>query len=251
MRTPRFSRRAVQGMSGLNKGMRNSQGIFVAAVLYAGCSTCWAEPFKEVGPALFRSGEIQLDAKARVVTFPGKVNMGEGALEYALVTPAGSVHESLLVTEVDLVDLHTAFLLLGLKGQEGAGSSGQGTLNARELESSAELAGALVRVYLRWESGGAKKRAALSDWIQYKPEGKAAREGPWSYTGSYFSGNQFAAVAEGAVVCLVTNAAALVNNPRKGHRDDRAWEVNTGSVPPVGTAVTIEIEVPRIEKPTP
>ena len=238
-------------MSGLNRGMRNSKGIFVAAVFYAVCSASWAEPFREVGPALFRSGAIQLNAKERVVTFPAKVNMAEGALEYALVTPAGSVHESLLVTEVDLVDLHTAFLLLGLKGQEGAGSSGQGTLNARELESSAELAGAPVRVYLRWESGGAKKRAPLSEWIQYKPEGKAAGEGPWSYTGSYFAGNQFAAVAEGAVVCLVTNAAALVNNPRTGHRDDRAWEVNTGSVPPVGTAVTIEIEASKFEKPTP
>lgn len=223
----------------------------MAAVFYAGCGACWAEPFQEVGPALFRSGDIQLDAKARVVRFPAKVNMGEGALEYALVTPRGSVHESLLVTEVDLVDLNTAFLLLGLKGQEGAGFSGKGTLNARELESAPELAGAPVGVYLRWESGGVKKRVALSEWIQYKPEGKAAREGPWSYTGSYFAGNQFAAVAEGAVVCLVTNAAALLNNPRKGHKDDHAWEVNTGSVPPVGTAVTIEIEVSKLEKPTP
>jgi hypothetical protein len=173
--------------------------------------------------------------------------MAEGALEYGIVTPAGSLHESLLASEVDLVDLNTAFLLLGLKGQVGSGVAAQGALDAKGLESAPELPGVHVWVSLRWESGGAMKRAALEDWIWYKPGEKAAGKGPWLYSGSFFSGNQFAAAAEGAILCLVTNAAALLNNPRAGHKDDRAWEVNATSVPPVGTLVTVEVEVPTIK----
>jgi hypothetical protein len=61
-------------------------------------------------------GKVRLDQKARSISFAGKLNMKRGLLEYLLVHSRGSVHESLLVTEVEASDIHVALLLLGAKG---------------------------------------------------------------------------------------------------------------------------------------
>jgi hypothetical protein len=228
--------------------MRNNKVLLLLALMSLSLTKAQAEPFREVAPAVFQSGLVQVDAKKRTATFPAKVNMAEGVLEYGIVTPAGSVHESLLVSEVDPLDLNAAFLLLGLKGNsiEPAPHAGGG-LNSKTLAAAPDLAGAPVRIFVRWEARGAPKREPLSDWVLYRPEGKAAKEGPWSYTGSYFVGNAFAAASEGAILCLVTNAAALLNNPRQGRKNDQAWEANSRGIPPVGTVVTIEVEMVKVD----
>ena len=38
---------------------------------------------------------MRLDKNAATVTFPAKVNMNDGLLEYLMVSPEGPVHESL------------------------------------------------------------------------------------------------------------------------------------------------------------
>jgi hypothetical protein len=226
--------------------MLRAASVLFAILVGLGCRACEAGVFREVKPGVFEGGLIRLDTLARSITFPAKVNMAEGALEYGIVTPAGSLHESLLSADVDLVDLNAAFLLLGVRVAGGNGATESRVLDAKGLESAPELAGFPLGVFVRWKSGEADKREPLAQWIRYKPAGKTASEGPWLYTGSYFAGNQFAAAAEGAVLCLVTNAAALLNNPREGRKDDRAWEVNEGGVPPVGTEVTVEIELLKV-----
>ena len=62
--------------------MRHVGKLSVWAVLGLGFSSGLAEPFREVAPALYQSGSVRVDAKARSVAFPAKVNMVEGALEY-------------------------------------------------------------------------------------------------------------------------------------------------------------------------
>ena len=74
------------------------------------------QPPKEVAPGVFELGTIRLDKNASTVSFPAKVNMVDGLIEYILVTSKGATHESVLVTEVSPQNVHMAMLLLGAKG---------------------------------------------------------------------------------------------------------------------------------------
>ena len=55
-----------------------------------------AATMQEISPGIYQIGQIRLDQAKHSATFPGKVNMVEGAIEYLLVTTEGSTHESLL-----------------------------------------------------------------------------------------------------------------------------------------------------------
>ena len=231
--------------------MRMDARAIVAVIVGVLCCECFAAPFREVSPGVFENGSLRIESKQRIVLFPAKVNQVTGPLEYGIVTPSGSVHESLLVTELDPIELHAAFLLLGVKAQARQADVGSGRLNAEALALAPELEGVPIEVRLLWQNAGAQRRGFLEDWIRFKPHGKAAASGPWTYTGSYFAGRQFAAAAEGALLCLVTNASSLMNNPRQGHRDDQAWEVYSERVPAQGTPVTVEIEVLKLKSFTP
>ena len=190
-------------------------------------------------------GTIRVNAAERTLVFPACVNLREGAVEYGIVTPLGALHESLLVTDVNPVELHAAVLLLGVKPPAAATPTGPVRLDADYLRAQPALTGQPVRLWLRWKSGEQAKRVPLEDWLVYS-DGKPVAFGPWVYTGSFMQeGGRFAALGEGSVLCLVTNPAALLNNPRPGHGDDHVWEVRGASVPPVGTPVEVEI---RIEK---
>src|SRR5687768_4042498 len=97
--------------------------IFAAAVLSLAqialaqdTATAPSPLVREVSPGMFEIGQVRLDKKARTVTLPAKLNMNSGDLEYLLVRPEGSVHESLLVSSVQPSEVHLAMLLLGAKG---------------------------------------------------------------------------------------------------------------------------------------
>lgn len=230
------------------RGDAKTVAAFVFGMLWG---DCFAGPFREASLGVYENGAVRIEAKQRTVSFPAKLNQEAGALEYGIVTPSGSVHESLLVAEVDPVELHAAFLLLGVKpAVSQAGSEPQG-LNAESLALAPELVGVPIEVRLRWEIAGRQRQGFLEDWIRYKPEASAAASGPWTYTGSYLAGGHFAAASEGALLCLVTNAAALMNNPRRGNRNDHAWEVYAEKVPPQGTDVRVEVAVLNVKVSTP
>ena len=92
-------------------------GIALALAAMAGDVPPPAKPtVREVSPGIFEVGKVRLDQKARSISFPGKLNMKRGLLEYLLVNPKGSAHESLLATDVGANDIHVAMLLLGAKG---------------------------------------------------------------------------------------------------------------------------------------
>jgi hypothetical protein len=69
-----------------------------------------------VSPGSYEVGKVRLDQKSMSISFAGTLNMKRGLLEYLVVHSKGSVHESLLVTEVEATDIHVAILLLGAKG---------------------------------------------------------------------------------------------------------------------------------------
>lgn len=228
----------------------NLPTFFVLLALALPCSAAdatAAPTMLEISPGIYQIGQIRLDQAQHMATFPGKVNMVEGPLEYVLVTTEGATHESLLSTEVQPADLHFAMLLLGAKGAgiltPGPDEAPPTQIDKAYLEHAPRLKGDSIQIAVRWTAGTGKKTTPVEDWIINTESKKAAARGPWIYTGSMFQGGQFRAQSEGAFAALVTYPAALINNPRKGSDNDLVWEVNKKTVPPVDTPVTIVIKL--------
>ena len=203
---------------------------------------------REVSPGIYQIGKLRLDKSTRTISFPGTLNMNTGLLEYLLVTPQGSTHESLLVTPIQPSDLHFAMLLLGAKGAgittPGADQLPPAQINAEYLKTAPELRGDPVSISVEWrDATGAVKIAPVEDWLFLTDVKKAAPHGPWIYTGSMFSEDRFLAQTEGIFASVVTNPSALINNPRKGKENDHVWEVNEKAVPPVKTELEIHIKL--------
>ena len=203
---------------------------------------------RETSPGVYEVGSIHLDKNTRSLTFPAKLNMIEGNLEYLICTPRGSTHESLLVTEVEPRDLHFCMLLLDAKGAgilaPAPGDAPPSQIDAEYLKSAPRLKGDSLTISLKWKDAGGKEQTApVEDWVLNAKERKAAPRGPWIYTGSMFADDQFLAQLQGTIASMVSNPAALINNPRKGSDNDQIWMVNTKAVPPVETLLEVTIKL--------
>lgn len=210
------------------------------------------EPPKQVGPGLFEVGTVRIDKNASTVTLPAKVNMVDGLVEYFCVTPKGSTHESVLVSEAGPQNVHVAMLLLGAKGaapKEGHETPGQ--IDAAYLAKLPKLVGDRVMLSVRWKDAAGKEQTVPAErWVMRRQiqKNKPAKEtpmedGPWLYNGSFLHEGRFVAEGQGVYVAVNTFPSALINNPRPGANNDSLWFANTKAVPPVGTPVDFVIKL--------
>ncbi len=212
---------------------------------------------KEISPGVFQVGTVRLDKNAATVTFPAKVHMTDGLLEYLIVTPQGPVHESLFTSEAAPQDVHMAMLLLGAKGMAQKAAKQPGRIDAEYLAKAPKLTGDRISLRVKWTDKDGKEQITPPErWVMRriftprKPvKDVTAEDGPWLYTGSYFYENRFIAQMDGTFAAMVTFPGALINNPRSGSNDDHIWFVKTDAVPPVGTPVEFSIKLEPAEKP--
>lgn len=212
-----------------------------------------APAMQEIAPGVIQAGLMRVDRNTNSVTFPAKLNMTEGALEYLICTPRGPTHECLVVTDVQPGDLHFGMLLLGVKGAgittPGPADAPPAQIDAEYLKQAPKLKGDNVSIITKWKDpAGKEQSAALENWVLNDKTRKPALSGPWIYTGSMFANEQFQAQIIGVIAATVTNPSALINNPRKGS-DEQIWSVNTKAVPPEGTALELTIRL-ELEKPS-
>ena len=191
-----------------------------------------------------RLGKVQLDQEKRRAIFPAMFNLTEGPLEYVIVGSQGKVHESLLRTEVEPAQLHTAMLLLGVKaGERHPSDAPPAAIDADYLRAAPALKGDAVTIFLKWTVAG-KETTCRAEELVYNTQTKAAAPaGDWTYNGSMFEGNKFLAQEEKSFVALVTDPTALINNPRPGHDNDQIWAVAKDKVPPKDTPVEVMLEL--------
>lgn len=194
---------------------------------------------REVSPGIYEVGKVRLDQKELSISFPGNLNMKRGLLEYLLVNPKGSAHESLLVTDVEANDIHVAMLLLGAKGGTVTAEAPPAQLDARYFRTAPKLTGDTVVISVKWMEKDVEKTLPIEDWLLNEVTKKAIEHGPWIYNGSMIYEGRFLAQVEGNLVALVTTPTALINNPRKGNDNDLMWNVNGETTPGVGTPVVI------------
>ena len=215
-------------------------GIALALAAMAGDVPPPAKPtVREVSPGIFEVGKVRLDQKARSISFPGKLNMKRGLLEYLLVNPKGSAHESLLATDVGANDIHVAMLLLGAKGGAITADAPPAQLDAQYFRTAPKLTGDTVFITVKWKEKDVEKTAPIEDWLFNEEAKKAIEHGPWIYNGSMLYEGRFLAQEEGNLIALVTSPTALINKPRKGNDNDQMWNVNETATPGANTPVEI------------
>ncbi len=209
---------------------------------------------EEIEPGIYQIGAMRLDKKRNTLSFPAKVNMNEGLLEYLIVGPEGSTHESLLVCDIPPTQLHFAMLLLGAKGAAGAQVVAPGVpsqLNADYLRAAPQLRGESITITAFWDQNGTRKSAPIEDWLRNPSTKKAAARGPWTYSGSTMTEGHLRAELDHCIASLVTNPAALINNPRPESNDDTVWEPAPKKVPKPQTLLQIVLQLPLPTAPSP
>jgi hypothetical protein len=69
-------------------------------------------PIREISPGIFEMGDVRIDKARRTVSFPARLNLDRGPMEYLLVTSWGKTHESILKTDTEPFRIHLAMILL-------------------------------------------------------------------------------------------------------------------------------------------
>lgn len=215
-------------------------------------------PIRRIAPGVFEIGQVRLDKEKRSVSFPGAVNMDQDLIEYALVSSAGKLHESLLRTEAEPYHIHLAMLLIGTNSEARAAALGAPLARARKDPPTTERApfighpdepvvrrvidGEKVNVWVSWKTGGAEKRCRVEDLIYNRQTKQPAQRGAWIYNGSRIVDGNFLVQRDGSIIAIIEDLDALINNPRSGRENDEIWQVNSTNLPPVATAVQITIQ---------
>jgi hypothetical protein len=190
--------------------------------------------FQKIGPGVFSLGDLQINKPARTVHLPAQVNMSKGLLEYLLVRNGGKMHESLFRTHIDPTQLQLAMLLLGAEGTDQP-LSRQGDQDKPK--------GNPVEITVSYLKDGRMTPLKPESWISRKNDDQMADSEPlhWMFTGSTVSNGKFMAQADGSIIAIYRDPAALIDNASSGGENDRVWYVNERNTPPVGTPVTLTI----------
>jgi hypothetical protein len=194
-----------------------------------------APRIQKLGDGRIVVGLVTVDPERRQISFPAKVNQRSGLVEYAVVTSKGKVHESVFVTEAAPTHIHMAALLLKLAPLEG-------------LAEPVKLA-----VEVEWQLDGSARRESLDRFIVHTKDAGASRAGStlpreaWHYAGSVLNDGVLVAEAEGSVIALITDEAALIQNPRAGRVDDELHAPNPALLLEQGCAVVVHL-VPTGER---
>jgi len=190
-------------------------------------------PLRRVAPGTFEMGGVRIIKNKQQVAFPAVVNMDKGLLEYLIVGVSGKVHESLLRTDMEPFCLQIAMLLAGFEGASRP-LSFQGDPSTPE--------GDAVDIWIEWKDGENTVKAKIEEWVVNKAEGAHLKPMAWVFTGSFISGGRFMADMDKSIASIFHDPAALIDNPLPEGSSDEVWFVNEGTVPAMGTAVTVTIE---------
>jgi hypothetical protein len=208
---------------------------------------------RETTPGVFQVGGVKLEKAARRVSFPAKLNLTDGPIEYLLVTGQGKLHESVLRADIEPHHLQVAMLLLGAKGMQAdpltnAPTGGPITQGGGR---NPPLPGDAVVVEVTWMQDGKQQRRRLEELVFNKRAKEPMSKGEFTFTGSRVWEGKFIAQTEGSVIALITDPDAVFNNPRPNRDADDTWVVRKQDVPEQDAAMEVIITVlPTVKPPT-
>lgn len=192
----------------------------------------------------YRIGKVILDKKARTVSFPVKVNMRLGVVEYALVTENGKSHESIFTTTASPSHVHLACVLLGMK---------QASYKDWPKDHTEITSDRGVEIIVTWPTNGPDKVLTLASCISLVDPnlqhegGSEVAAGTWFYNGSSFRNGTFAANNEGSMISIIADGEALLNGLRVGRENDELHAANKSVLPAAGKTLKMVLTIPKVK----
>ena len=202
----------------------------VAGVLLWGCATQPAGSNADTN-RFVTVGTVMVDAQDRSVLVTGHVNQVEGSIELFACGPRGKTHESVLVLDVYPVDLQAALILIGAKHGRPAEGPGMGPPEGDPLD-----------VFVEWQDGKRTVRRRAEALIRNSTTKRVMPKTAWIFTGSTFEDGRFKALVEESLIVSYWDPWAIINIGSDVGADDEILSVNTKTVPPLGTPVTVIIQ---------
>lgn len=174
-----------------------------------------------------RLGSVAVDAASRTVVTTGFVETVSGVLDLLACGSGGKRYESVLVLELNPLDLQTALLLVGAKAGEPMKSTEQGPPK-----------GSPVKIWVEWTTTNSEhKVVAAEDLLWNHRDGKPVKT-DWIFNGSVIGdGGRFGAQVEESFVATRWDPLAIVNIGCDLGANYTDVFVNTNTVPPAGTSV--------------
>jgi hypothetical protein len=200
---------------------------------------------ERVGPHLYRLGTVLLDAEAREVRCPGRVNMQEGGpIELLACLPHGKTHESVFALDIAALDLQLALLLLDLhEGVNPAVPPADGAPDAQVPPGDA------VRITVEWADDGSAEdeephRAPAGRFLRNVQTDSVLGRADWVFLGSIMTEDGLAAGVTGTLVTTFHDPVAVLELAHETVNEDVYYFVNERLCPPVGTPVELIIRDP-------
>jgi hypothetical protein len=200
-----------------------------------------AATIKKLGQGRYQLGAVTIDARARELSFPGKVNMVDGLIEVLICTPYGKVHESVFVVDVRPMDLHTSCLLMGLR---------DGSNPAWRIPADASFrwpgwdrpAGSMAEIWVGWDAPDGKHEIRAEEVLMDQRTKEPIGACNWVFIGSIVDpeGN-YTADGVGSIASNYHDPQSVFDCPLESGRVDDFTFVNQKVLPPVGSQIRIRV----------
>ena len=177
-------------------------------------------------------GSVWIDQANRSVVATGSVNQAVGLVELLACGRGGKLHESVLMLELNPLDLQTALILLGAKGGRPMKDVG-----VEPPEGTA------LGMDIVWTQGVHEVSVPAGDLIMNVQRNKETLSNRWIFTGSVVAQGKFMATEQQSWIATYWDPWAVINLADPAGADDTLIFVNTNKVPAVGTPVRAVIRI--------
>ncbi|OFW31525.1 MAG: hypothetical protein A3H97_03325 [Acidobacteria bacterium RIFCSPLOWO2_02_FULL_65_29] len=165
-------------------------------------------PVERLGPDSLRVGNVKVDTAKKEVAVAGVVN-NVTTLEFIANTKGGfKAYESALELDTDAVSFNLALILIGLDPSR--------AIPARFALDPTPPQGDPVEIWVEWDESGRRRRVRAEQLVFNQTSKQTLSEGPWVYTGSTFSvqNNAYLADLEGSLIGFIHSNAPVIESPR-------------------------------------
>ncbi|HXG11476.1 MAG TPA: YdjY domain-containing protein [Gemmataceae bacterium] len=183
---------------------------------------------------------LEIQGEQRRVLVHAVVCMREGQLEQFLTRKMTKEHEAILAADVDARTIHAALNVAGAK--EGSPVKYQPRYQP--------ATGSRIKVTVQYEDQGKLITVPAQQWVRYARTGKNL-DIDWVFAGSklvdvpFEPGRKYYLANDGDIICVSNFDTAMLDLPIRSPKDnaDLAFEAHTERIPPLGTKVTVILEV--------
>jgi len=175
-------------------------------------------------------GKAKIDRRAKEISFPAKINMADGPIEVLICTPQGRSHESLLISEINPMNLQLAMILSGAVN---------GARKPPKEKTGAPPQGDLFDVFVTDKSG---KRHRVEYYLVNPKKNAPISPQGWVFIGSKFTSTGVClATREGNVATTWSNGNTILDNPASNGDEDDNISIDGKRGLKVGEKVTVTL----------